>query len=80
MMARFFRVARSQHAYLTFILESYEGLCTASTVDNAHGIVRIIAPEGRATELEGLLTALQTEIEMHEVSWQDNACALPEEE
>ena len=80
MTPRYFKVERSQHAYLTFILESYEGICTASTVDNARGIVRIIAPEGRAEELEGLLTALQTEIEMHEVSWQDDACVLHKED
>jgi len=66
MIPRFFRVERSQHAYLTFITESYEGLCTVSTVDNKNGIVRIIAPEGRENELEGLLVALKKEIGMEE--------------
>ena len=69
MTPRFFRVPRSQHAYLTFITESYEGLCTVSTVDNAAGIVRIMAPQGREEELEGLIHALQQEIGMEEVSW-----------
>jgi hypothetical protein len=64
---RFFRVDRSQHAYLTFIAESYEGLCTVSTVDNKNGIVRVIAPERREEELEGLLCALKQEIGMEEV-------------
>ena len=66
---RFFKVERSQHAYLTFITESYEGLCTVSTVDNKNGIVRVIAPEGREEELEGLIRALQEEIGMEEVVW-----------
>jgi len=69
MKARFFRVERSQHVYLTFITESYEGLCTVSTVDNAEGIVRIMAPPGREAELLGLLIALEKEIGMEEVDW-----------
>lgn len=68
MIPRFFKVARSQHAYLTFITESYEGLCTVSTVNNKEGIVRIIAPEGREEELEGLLSALKEEIGMEELT------------
>ncbi len=67
MTPRFFRVERKQHAYLTFITESYEGLCTVSTVDNARGIVRIIAPEGREEELEGLIQALREEIGMEDI-------------
>lgn len=70
-LPRYFQVDRSQHAYLTFIIESYEGVCTVSTVDNARGIVRILAPEGRTGEFEGLLAALHKEIGMHEVNWPD---------
>lgn len=66
---RYFQVERSQHAYLTFIMESYEGVCTVSTVDNAKGIVRILPSEGQEQDLEELLTALQTEIGMEEVQW-----------
>lgn len=66
---RYFQVERSQHAYLTFIMESYEGVCTVSTVDNAKGIVRISPSEGQEQDLEWLLTALQTEIGMEEVQW-----------
>lgn len=69
MTPRFFRVPRSQHAYLTFITESYEGLCTVSTVDNAAGIIRVLPAEGREEELEGLLEALREEIGMEEVTW-----------
>jgi len=71
MKAHFFRVDRSRHVYLTFITESYDGLCTVSTVDNAKGIVRIMAPPGREAELLGLLIALEKEIGMEEVDWPD---------
>ncbi|NJD39642.1 MAG: DUF4911 domain-containing protein [Geobacter sp.] len=67
MKPRFFRVDRSQHAYLTFIAESYEGLCTVSTVDNAQGIIRVLPSEGQEQDLEGLICALQEEIGMEEI-------------
>jgi hypothetical protein len=67
MKPRFFRVDRSQHAYLTFIAESYEGLCTVSTVDNAQGIIRVLPSEGQEQDLEGLICALQEEIDMEEI-------------
>ncbi|MDK9718597.1 MAG: DUF4911 domain-containing protein [Trichlorobacter sp.] len=64
---RYFRVERSQHAYLTFIVESYEGICTVSTVDNAKGIIRVLPSEGQEQDLEGLLAALREEIRMEEI-------------
>lgn len=67
MRPRFFRVDRSQHAYLTFIAESYEGLCTISTVDNKNGIIRVLPSEGQEQDLEGLLAALREEIGMEEI-------------
>ena len=67
MKPRFFRVDRSQHAYLTFIAESYEGLCTVSTVDNAQGIIRVLPSEGQEADLDGLIGALQEEIGMEEI-------------
>ena len=66
---RFFRVERSQHAYLTFIVESYEGICTVSTVDNKNGIIRVLPSEGQEQDLEGLICALKEEIGMEEVAW-----------
>lgn len=71
MKPRFFRVERSQHVYLTFIAESYEGLCTVSTMDNARGIIRILPTEGREKELERFILALQHEIGMEEVMEDD---------
>ncbi len=67
MKPRFFRVERSQHAYLTFITESYEGLCTISTVDNAKGIIRVLPSEGQEQDLDGFLAALRKEIGMEEI-------------
>lgn len=69
MPPRYFMVDRSQHAYLTFIIESYEGICTLSTVDNAKGVVRVLPSEGQEQDLEGLLAVLRDEIGMEEVSW-----------
>ncbi len=71
MNPRFFKVERAQHAYLTFITEAHEGLCSISTVDNARGIVRIMTPEGRDQEVTELIQALQAEIGMEEVAWPD---------
>jgi hypothetical protein len=67
MKPRFFKVNRSEHAYLTFITESYEGVCTVSTVDKKNGIVRVVAPDGRESELEGLLKSLNAEFGMEEL-------------
>lgn len=69
MKAHFFRVPRQHHVYITFLAEGHEGLCTVSTVDQKQGIVRIMAPEGRELELEGLLASLKAEIGMEEVEW-----------
>ncbi len=72
MNPRFFKVERKHHAYLTFITEAHEGLCSISTVDNALGIVRVSVPHGREREMEGLLSALKEEIGMEEVSWPES--------
>ncbi|CAH2032443.1 DUF4911 domain-containing protein [Trichlorobacter ammonificans] len=68
MCARYFRVPRQDHAYLTCIMESYEGIATVSTVDGAAGIIRICAPPGRAVELTELLAALSREIALDETT------------
>ncbi len=67
MKPRFFKVERKHHAYLTFIAEAHDGLCSMSTVDNARGIVRITAPQGREEELECFLEAMNDEIGMEEL-------------
>lgn len=71
MQSQFFKIDRSQHAYLTFIAEAHEGLCSISTVDQQQGIVRISAPQGREQELREFLEAFKKEIGIQEVSWPD---------
>lgn len=68
MHTRFFKIDRQQHAYLTFLAEAHEGLCTVSTVDQQQGIVRISAPPGRKQEVNRFIRALQDEISMQEVA------------
>ena len=69
MKQRFFRVERCHHAYLTFIAEAHDGLCSISTVDNGAGIVRITAPQGREEELYDFIGAMIDELAMEEVRW-----------
>ena len=69
MYPRYFMVPKAAQAYLTFIVESYEGICSLSTVDTLQGIVRISAPEGPTTDLVALVDAMIIETGMEEVRW-----------
>jgi hypothetical protein len=64
---RYFRLQRRDLAYLTFILESYEGIASMSTIDRQETLVVISAPPGMEQTLDGLLTALSEELELTEV-------------
>lgn len=68
---RYYRVPRSQIAYLRFILESYDGLAFMSTLDNREARIEISYPPSRQADAEGLLVALAGEVEMTEVSAPD---------
>jgi hypothetical protein len=47
---RFFRVERSQIAFIKFIFEAYEGIACLSTIDRHAGLVSLkIAPGCEAT-------------------------------
>lgn len=70
--ARYFRVNRLDLVYLKFTLEAYEGLAVLSTVDREGAIVRIGYPRFSEEELDALLSALATEIEMTEVPRPDS--------
>lgn len=63
----YFKVARQNHSYLTFIFEAYDGLATVSTVDIPAGIIRITPAAGREEETAALLAALAKEIELVQV-------------
>ena len=61
-MLKYYRVERSQIAYLKFILEAYDGIAVLSTVDPGPGLVVLrIAPECEA-EVETVLEDLRKEI------------------
>ncbi len=63
---RFFTVKRSDIAYLRFIIESYEGLATLSTVDAKNGLVSLSIPPCFASEADRLVRALENEIAIKE--------------
>ena len=65
--ARYFRVARHDLVYLKFILEAYEGLAVLSTVEREGAVVRIGYPRFSAGDVDQLLKALGSEIDLQEV-------------
>ena len=65
---RYFQMPRSEIGYLRFILESYDGLAFARTLDRQSALVEIAYPPSRATDAESLLKALAPEIGLQEVS------------
>jgi len=65
-LARYFLLDRRDLAYLTFILEAYEGLATLSTVDKQKTLVSITTFPGSAEALDDLLAALGQEIPLTE--------------
>lgn len=73
-LVRYFTVPRRHMAYLKFVMEAYEGLATLSTADKLNCIVRVSWDSSSTPALEGLLRALQQEIELVETP------PLPEEE
>jgi hypothetical protein len=64
---RYFCLPRAAIGYLRFILESYDGLAFARTLDAADGLVEIAVPPSRADDADTLLAALIAELGMREV-------------
>lgn len=64
---RYYRLSRASIAYLRFILESYDGLLFARTLDSVGALVEIAYPPSRAVDAEALLTSLSAEIPLLEV-------------
>ena len=65
---RYFRLNRRDLAYLTFIIESYEGLATVTTLEPKETLVSITTLPSRTAELDALITALRGEITMTETA------------
>ncbi len=54
----YLRIRTDRISLFRFLLEGYDGLATLSTVDVRQGLVRLIVPKSRYTELWQLLTAI----------------------
>jgi hypothetical protein len=63
----YFLLPRSEIGFLRFILESYDGLGFARTLDPRQGLVEIAFPASRRLDVERLLGALAGEIGIKEV-------------
>jgi len=65
---RYFRLPRAEIGHLRFILESYDGLAFARTLDRDSALVEIAYPENRCEDAAVLLRALTADIGMQEVA------------
>jgi hypothetical protein len=64
---KYFRLPREQIAFLRFILESYDGLAFARTLDNRQALVEIAFPPSRRGDAEALLAELSETTPLEEV-------------
>ena len=64
---RYFQMPRAEIGHLRFILESYDGLAFARTLDNQLALVEIAYPPSRRHDVEPLLEVLAVEIGLQEV-------------
>ena len=64
---RYFQIPRADIGHLRFILESYDGLAFARTLDNQLALVEVAFPPSRSHDVEPLLEALAVEIGLQEV-------------
>jgi len=61
------RVDRREISYLRFILESYDGLATLSTLDAATGMVELKIAPGCEPDVARIVRDLQKEILIEEI-------------
>lgn len=64
---RYFQIPRAEIGHLRFILESYDGLAFARTLDKTIALVEIAFPHNRSRDIEPLLDALTVEVGLQEV-------------
>ena len=64
---RYFQLPRAEIGQLRFILESYDGLAFARTLDSGAGLVEIACSPSRMQDVDGLLKALAEEVGLREV-------------
>ena len=65
---RYFQMPRAEIGHLRFILESYDGLAFARTLDRQLALVEIAYPPSRVRDVETLLDALSEEVGLQEVA------------
>jgi hypothetical protein len=65
---RYFQLPRAEIGQLRFILESYDGVAFARTLDKQNGLVEIAYSPSRVRDAETLLTALAEEVGLREVA------------
>ncbi|MGK2907579.1 MAG: DUF4911 domain-containing protein [Desulfuromonadales bacterium] len=65
---RYFQLPRAEIGHLRFILESYDGLAFARTLDRLNGLVEIAYSTSRCHDAETLLAALAAEVGLREVA------------
>lgn len=65
---RYCQLPRGEIGYLRFILESYDGLAFARTLDSSAGLVEIACSPARKGDLDDLLGALAEEIGLRQVA------------
>ena len=61
------RLERKDIAYVKFILEGYEGIALATTIDNIESIIQLTIVPDFKSDVEMLLTALRKEIDFSEI-------------
>lgn len=64
---RYFEMPRVEIGQLRFILESYDGLAFARTLDNQRALVEIAYPPSRGCDVKPLLVVLASELGLKEV-------------
>ena len=65
---RYFLLPRAEIGFLRFILESYDGLAFARTLDPQQGLVEIAFPASRRLDVEIVLGQLAEETGWREVT------------
>jgi len=73
---RYFEIPRAEIGHLRFILESYDGLAFARTLDNQLAMVEIAYSPSRGDDVEQLINALVAEVGLQEVAAPENVPPL----
>lgn len=63
---RYFVLPRAEIGHLRFILESYDGLAFARTLDSRQALVEIAYPFNRSADAEALIKSLVEEVSLQE--------------